>query len=417
MVSPVVAKLLSAPQFFTYPVLNKLCFMIAFQASWVLPVNQPPIQNGVVIVDDKSKIVYVGSQNQMPNCTAVKGLDGRTILPGLVNAHTHLEFSDLKEPLGTPGMEFTRWIKEVVALRSSQSQSESTKEFAIKSGFQECVDHATSAIGEIATSPMLTEHYANQQDCLLTVFQEALGASQDDYGRKFSEIKSTSDELIEHGIAAAISPHAPYSVPPMLLAGLLDLARETGAAVAMHLAETREEREFIEHRSGPFVEMLKEFGVWQPDMYEAEDSILNILKTLARAKRALVIHGNYLNADELDFIATLKERMSVVFCPRTHRYFRHAEYPIESILKRGINLAVGTDSRTSNPDLNLMSELKEIRHRFPDVSPDAILKMGTLNGAKALGVDDQVGTLEEGRAGRFCVAELPDINDPYSWLL
>ena len=396
--------------------MNKRNQWKAFLAPWILPVSQPPIANGAIAIDDQEKIVFVGPQSRLPKCDVTEEMGNQAIIPGLVNAHTHLEFSDLKEPLGTPGMAFTRWISEVVALRSGQSQSENAKRSAIESGIRQCLDHATAAIGEIATAPISAGHYANAKDCLLTVFQEALGANQDDYVRRFSEIVSTHDQLCEQGIFAAISPHAPYSVPPKLLAGLLELVEKTGTAVAMHLAETLEEREFIEHRSGPFLEMLKQFGVWQPEMYEAEDSILNILETLARAKRAIVVHGNYLNVEELDFIASVKDRMSVVFCPRTHRYFRHTEYPLNAILERGINLAIGTDSRASNPDLNLLSELKEIRQRYPDVLPEIILKMGTLNGAIALGMDDQLGTLEEGRAGRFCFAELIDVNDPYSWL-
>ena len=390
--------------------------MKAFLAPWILPVSQPPIANGAIAVDDRGKVVFVGSLSQLPKCDVTQEFANQAIIPGLVNAHTHLEFSDLKKPLGTPGMKFTRWISEVVALRSGQSQTENAKQSAIESGIQQCLDHGTAAIGEIATSPVSASHYANAENCLLTVFQEALGANQGDYLSKFSEIESLHDQLNKHGVAAAISPHAPYSVPPILLDRLLDLAEKVGTAVAMHLAETLEEREFIEHRSGPFVEMLKQFGVWKPEMFEPEDSILQILKTLSRADRSLVIHGNYLSGEELDFIATVKERMSIVFCPRTHRYFRHADYPMEAVLERGINLAVGTDSRASNPDLNLMEELKEIQRKFPKLPPEKILELGTLNGARALGIPDQLGTIEEGRAGRFCFAALPNVNDPYSWL-
>ena len=247
--------------------------MKAFLAPWILPVSQPPIANGAVAVDDRGQVVFVGSQNHLPKCEVTEQFADQAIIPGLVNAHTHLEFSDLKQPLGTPGMQFTRWISEVVALRSGQSQTENAKQSAIESGIQQCLDHGTAAIGEIATSPVSANHYANAGNCLLTVFQEALGANPVEYEQKFSEIERTGGELIEHGIVAAISPHAPYSVPPMLLTCLMDLAKQNETAVAMHLAETLEEREFIEHRSGPFVEMLKQFGVWKPEMYEAEDSI------------------------------------------------------------------------------------------------------------------------------------------------
>lgn len=388
----------------------------AFRAPWVLPVAEPPIADAAVVTNAQGDVVYVGPITGMPDCDVVEEFSGHAILPGLINAHTHLEFSDLNEPIGQPGMEFTKWISEVVACRRDQNQTVKNKTAAIESGIGQCRAHGVAAVGEIATMPLMAEHYASAGDCLITVFQEVLGADPNDYDTKVSQLAENNRALNEIGMTGAISPHAPYSVPPALLERLISVAQKTESPVAMHLAETTAERDFVERRSGPFVEMLKQFGVWRPEMYAGEDSILNILQKLARAKRSLVVHGNYLKADELDFISSVKQKMSIVFCPRTHRYFRHDDYPMDEIMHREINLVVGTDSRASNPDLNLMSELKEIRQRFAGLSSEAILKMGTINGAIALGIADQLGTLEQGKAGRFCFAKLSDAADPYSWL-
>ena len=388
----------------------------ACRAPWVLPVAGPPIADGAVVSNADGSIVYVGPQNRMPNCDVVEDFSGHAILPGLINAHTHLEFSDLKKPIGQAGMEFTEWISEVVACRRNQNQTAENKTAAIKSGLMQCRDHGVVAVGEIATMPLTAAQYAQTGNCLVTVFQEILGADQSDYARKMSELAGNKIALNESGIIDAISPHAPYSVPRALLERLITVAQRTRSTVAMHLAETNAEREFVQHRTGPFLDMLKRFGVWRPEMYAADDSILNILQTLSRAKRSLVVHGNYLTTQELDYVSSVRQKMSIVFCPRTHLYFRHDDYPMDGICERGINLAVGTDSRASNPDLNLMSELKEIRQRFTQLSQELILKMGTINGAIALGLQERLGTLELGKAGRFCFAELSDATDPYSWL-
>ena len=388
----------------------------AFVAPWVLPVAGPPIEDAAVVTCDAGKIVYLGPRGRMPACDQVRDFPSHAILPGLINAHTHLEFSDLARPIGQPGMKFTQWISEVVACRRGQNQTAAHKTAAIESGLAQCRDHGVVAVGEIATMPLLAQHYARAGDCLVTVFQETLGADQNDYDQKISELEVTKRQLNENGIADGISPHAPYSVPPALLERLISASIKSDTAVAMHLAETIAERDFVEDRSGPFVEMQKRFGVWRPEMFAAEDSFLKILQSLSQAKRSLVVHGNYLNDAELDFIGSVKDKMSIVFCPRTHLYFRHGVYPLKGMLSRGINLAVGTDSRASNPDLNLMSELKEVRTRFPDLPPEVILRMGTINGATALGMADRLGTLEQGRVGQFCFAELSDVADPYSWL-
>jgi len=108
--------------------------------------------------------------------------------------------------------------------------------------------------------------------------------------------------------------------------------------------------------------------------------------------------------------------MSIVFCPRTHAYFQHARYPLEEMLERGINVAVGTDSRASNPDLDLGQELIEIHRRYPEVASETILEMGTANGARALGLDESFGGLVQGQAARFCVRQDVDTSSPFAWL-
>ncbi|HZN34991.1 MAG TPA: amidohydrolase family protein, partial [Pirellulaceae bacterium] len=177
--------------------------------------------------------------------------------------------------------------------------------------------------------------------------------------------------------------------------------------VAMHLAETREELELLESHSGPLVEMLGSLGAWQPTALSRGLRPLDYLRTLATAHRALVIHGNYLAADEIEFAAAHRDRMSVVYCPRTHAFFRHEPYPLAKMRDAGVRVAVGTDSRASNPDLNLWSELRHIAEHHRGVSPDEILRMGTLAGAEALGLDGDLGSITPGKSARLVMASLP----------
>src|SRR5205823_8486807 len=134
---------------------------------------------------------------------------------------------------------------------------------------------------------------------------------------------------------------------------------------------------------------------------------LDYLQTLATAHRALVIHGNYLAADEIQLLAAHRDCMSVVYCPRTHAYFGHEHYPLEAMLAAGVRVAVGTDSRASNPDLRLFEELREIARRHSAVSPEAVLQMGTLAGAEALGIAHEYGSITPGKRARLAVVTLP----------
>lgn len=137
--------------------------------------------------------------------------------------------------------------------------------------------------------------------------------------------------------------------------------------------------------------------MWDPEAVPRGSTPHDYLLTLADAPRVLVIHGNYLDNDELDFLGTHRDRMSLVYCPGTHAYFQHAPYPLATALQHGVRVALGTDSRASNPDLNLFAEMQHISRAHPNVDPHEILRMGTLAGAEALGRDAEAGSITVGK--------------------
>jgi cytosine/adenosine deaminase-related metal-dependent hydrolase len=185
----------------------------------------------------------------------------------------------------------------------------------------------------------------------------------------------------------------------------------------MHLAETREELQLLHDGTGPFVEFLKELGVWRSEAIPRGSRPLDYLRELARVETALAIHGNYLAADEIDFLSA-HANVSVVYCPRTHAFFGHAKHPWQVLLAKGVNVALGTDSRASNPDLNLWNELLFLRALAPDFDPTALLKLGTHNGAIALGLGRETGTLETGKSADLAIVDLAASQsaDPYELL-
>ena len=214
-----------------------------------------------------------------------------------------------------------------------------------------------------------------------------------------------------------LSPHAPYSVHPDLFRGLVDLAVARRAPVAMHLAETREELQLLADGTGDFVRFLEELGVWRPDAIPPGSRPLDYLRELARVEVALAIHGNYLAPDEIEFLVG-HSNVSVVYCPRTHAFFRHAVHPWQMLLAKGINVALGTDSRASNPDLSVWNELLFLRRLAPDFDPAALLKLATWNGALAMGLGHETGTLDVGKSADLAVVEFAggDSTDPYELL-
>lgn len=375
----------------------------SLQARVVFPVDRPPIEHGIVTIDGE-RIVALGTKADAGD---VIDLGSTALLPGLVNCHTHLEFSHLQQPLGEPGMALVDWIRLVIAERGRGKAGSCD---SIAAGVAESARHGVTAIGEIARAD--AEAY-DKIAADLTLFTEVIGFSQ---ARAESAYAAVSDRLDALGMRSpaqlGISPHAPYTVSPDLLLRLISLANERVAPVAMHLAESADELQLLETGSGPFQELLEERSMWDPAAIPRGSRPMDYLRMLSDAPRALVIHGNYLDEEERSFLAAKADRMSLVYCPRTHDYFRHPPYPLPQLLAAGVRVALGTDSRASNPDLDLLAEMRHVANAFPTIGPNDVLRMGTLLGAEALGREAEFGSITPGKfANLIAIALSNDVSD------
>jgi cytosine/adenosine deaminase-related metal-dependent hydrolase len=374
----------------------------SLRARFIFPVDRPPIENGVVTFNGDT-ITEVGTVAASENIT---DLGDVALLPGLVNAHTHFEFSYLREPLGRPGIGIVEWIRLIIAERARGDQSRPEN---VAAGWHESVSSGVTDIGDIATGPGLVPAGVTQ-------FHEVIGFSRARAESSLIALVSKLDDSAgrtnanlqcDASNSYGISPHAPYTVSPILLRALVTAAHRRNLPMAMHIAESREELQLLHDGTGPFQQLLEERSMWDAEAIPHGSAPFDYLTILANAPRALIIHGNYLDDDELQFLATHRDRMSLVYCPRTHAYFRHSPYPLTKALAAGVQVALGTDSRASNPDLNLLSEMRFIARAHPAVDPEEILHMGTLAGAEALGRESEVGSITSGKAANFAAAPLP----------
>jgi cytosine/adenosine deaminase-related metal-dependent hydrolase len=181
-----------------------------------------------------------------------------------------------------------------------------------------------------------------------------------------------------------------------LLERLIHFAFRRNMPVAMHLAESREEMEFLQSGTGPFQELLAERSMWDTAAVPRGTRAADYLALLAQSPRALVIHGNYLNSAEQETLYVC-ENLSLVYCPRTHAFFQHDEYPLAELLERGVRVVLGTDSRASNPDLSVLAEIRFVLENHRGVSPEQVLRMATHDAAAAFGWDEEIGSLAVGK--------------------
>jgi cytosine/adenosine deaminase-related metal-dependent hydrolase len=324
-------------------------------------------------------------------------------------------------------MPFPDWIARVIEYRRLQTKTlmvetdgfQRFRRNAAERGLTELRDGACVAVGDIATPGWPRESFP-AQGIHAVVFMELLGLEEQRQSTMLSLAESFVEDLQATGpkVQPGISPHAPYTVTPELVQRVAELSAKERFPVAMHLAESRDELELLQSHTGKLVDLLTSVKSWNPAAIPRGITPRHYLELLAKAHHALVIHGNYLAADDWKFLAAHRERMSVVYCPRTHAYFKHEAYPLAAMLAAGVRVAVGTDSLASNPDLSLLAELRHIATAHQTVSPATILRMGTLDGATALGLSERLGSIAPGKVSRLATMAIePAASDPVAAIL
>ena len=342
------------------------------RAKWIVPVINSPIENGWVRFGE-GKIVELGS-GDVPRDAI--DLGDVAILPRLVNAHTHLEFSDLERPVGAPGIAFTDWIKLVIKTRLTASPE--AKGRSVLRGAEELWESGTVLAGDIATPPQSYAQLSSELD--LISFAEVLGLQDERFRERF-EVGSEHCEV--HPLSG-LSPHAPYSISLGSLEKVIQYASSLRRPIAMHVAESPEERELLSCGSGPMVEMLETIGIsthrhfpWSANPF---DQLIQMLGTLSTV---FLVHGNDFQRREIEQLAEYKN-ITVVYCPRTHSFFNFPKHPVTEMQSHGVRVVLGTDSRASNPDLNLWNEVRFLLCERQDIDASQVLKMATLLPAEAM---------------------------------
>lgn len=336
------------------------------------------------------------------------------VLPRLINTHCHLEFSDLHEPIAFPGS-FPGWIENVVAHRRRASA-----EITENSGPAALVDARRKAyelglessrlcgVGLVVdniTMPWQMDWLAPHSNTHVWPLYELMGPTpsrQDEILRGAESFESQArllgpDSTIISNVCQSTlgwCPHAPYTTPLALVHSCVQKACQTGCLVSMHLAESREELEWVSSRSGPFEVMLKKFSATLGVSGAEPRSLVEYLRVLAGATRALVVHGNYLDEDCQGFLST-QGNLAVVYCPRTHAFFHHEPHPWKELIHRGIPVFLGTDSLASNPDLSVLEEARFL-YANHSIDPRTCLSMISEAPARFLGIEHHFGSLHVG---------------------
>ena len=372
--------------------------------------DRPPVRDGAVVLAT-NRVVAAGPAAAL----AASYPDARrhdygdaVILPGLVNAHTHLELSELRPPPYDGS--FIDWLYAVASSPLASPQR------AVTAGANESFAFGVTAVGDVSRN-VGEARRALYGFALRTVsFGEVVGMAAR-RGRVAPMLAAALDDtLAEYSVAPGVSPHAPYSIDADGYRQCLAAARRRGLPLTTHLAESPDEAAFLSDHAGPFRELWRRLGSWDDSVPRFEGGPVRFAHSLGLLdyELASLAHVNYCDDDELALLAGGKA--SVIYCPRTHAYFGHPPHRWREMLALGINVAVGTDSRASAPDLNLVDDLRLMHRLAPEVPPQTLWEMATLRGARALGIEHLAGSLTPGKAGE-CVVFPAATDDPLAEIL
>ena len=378
--------------------------MYILRSKYLLKDPDNVVDNGAVIIDD-GVIKFAGHYKDIDNFGSYQTIDlgNSAIVPGFVNTHTHLELTHTHKSIKDDGV-FTNWIRQLIDIKNGWSESEHALSVqdgiksSLKSGSTTVVDITSNgiALGELLSSKIRKVLFFETLNFDPNTAEDTIN----DFKEQFANINP--DNLLSIGIF----PHAPYTVSDRLYRGCKRISDEFGIIIATHIAETKDEVEFLTRGTGYFVSLLNDFNMlnnWEPPTLNP----INYLKNIGFLENGcILIHCNYLSGNEIDIIE--RSNSNVVFCPRSHSFFRHHDYPLTVLMDRNINIALGTDSLASNDTLSILDEMKFIWNHYSNLDAQRIFHMGTIAGAVALRMDDRIGKLYPGFNADIAVIEFED---------
>lgn len=384
-------------------------------AAYVLPVTAPPVHHGAVAIED-GRIVAVGpaavvqammnervSAGRTRHAPSVRHLGHVAILPGLVNAHTHLELSWLHGQV-PPAPALPAWVRSVLAARRAAGGDDAA---AVVPALSSAREAGTAAVGDIGNG---TSAYATLNEAAFdaVAFHEIIGfAPEDPEGLVDAAVAMAEALPPSRTVRPALAAHAPYSVHPGVLRRLGRERRERGRRpMSVHLGEAADEGEFLASGGGAWRTLLEDLGSWNRAWTAPAVTPAAYLEALGfLGAGVLAVHGVHLGDGDLERLAHLD--VTLVTCPRSNLWTGVGAPPVERFYASGVRVAVGTDSLASNTDLSIFAELAALRRLAPGVPASRLIESATVHGAEALGFEAELGSLEPGKLAALVSVDVP----------
>jgi cytosine/adenosine deaminase-related metal-dependent hydrolase len=363
------------------------------RARTVVTMNGPPIEDGAVVVD-AGRIIDVGpfADVQSRRSGEVVDLGDQALLPGLINAHCHLDYTCLRAQI--PRLEsFTDWIKSINGAKAKLSPDDYLK--SINEGFAEAIRFGTTTVCNLTSVPhVLPQLTPPIRTCWFAELIDVRGAE------RANDIVARAFQIFEHARLTqkscwGLAPHAPFTASSELYRRSTEIA----PLITTHVAESAEEMQMFRDAAGPLYDFLESIGRDMSDCGNRTPLQEFLQRVGDRClPKSIVAHLNEMTERDFELVRGLPAKFHVAHCPRSHEYFRHAPFAFARLRQLGVNICLGTDSLASNQDLSLFAEMRRFEAEFPGVPPLEILQMVTVNPARAMGREGSLGVIGPGTA-------------------
>jgi cytosine/adenosine deaminase-related metal-dependent hydrolase len=366
--------------------------VIVYAADWVLPVEGEPIERGGVAVED-GRVVAVGSADELEG--ERRDFPEAVIVPGLVNAHTHLEYA-VYAGFGD-GLTFGPWLHTHIERKARIGWEDFVAIATL--GAAECLGSGVTTIGDASFSGA-SAVAAGQVGLRGIVYIEVFGSDVHAAGERVSAIRARLEGTLGARLSLGVSPHAPYSVSPEVYQAAYDL----GLPVATHVAESDDETDYLQRGEGPIAAVS---DVEPP----GTTSVRHLDAHGLLEPRVVAAHCVKVDSEEISLLA--EHDVAVAHCPRSNAVLGCGIAPLPELLDAGLRVGLGTDSPASTPSFDMWEEMRAAVYsaRARSERPDALsasdaLELATLGSARALGLADELGSLAPGKRADLAVVSL-----------
>lgn len=385
-------------------------------AKYVLPISAPPIENGAVAVQG-TEIRAVGKLDELVEripAAPVEDFGQAAILPGFVNCHSHLEITAMRGALDAVENDFAAWLLKLNAIR--QAFSESDIRLSALAGAAEGAVGGVTCFGDIGRYGAAGLEALKTVGLRGVVYQETefcvdnrtAKEDCDTLFQKFWKLRANKTDLVDVGL----SPHSTYTVGPRQLELIAEFALTNEVKLTIHTAESKDEDNLLRRGIGFFTDIYQKYNVEWKSPFSTPVEYLDRLGILA--SRPLLAHCVTVSENDIEMIVS--SHSAIAHCPKSNAKFGHGYAPLSKFLHAGISVGLGSDSVASNNVCDLLEEARfaalTARNRPGDeqfISAREILSAATIGGARALGLDDQIGSLEPKKQADITVIDLTHI--------